>query len=100
MEILVGNYLLPVSVNIYTSTSLDFTWSLDTFRCMLWSGHLNPCPAVPWGNTSDISPSLAAVSARVDGTGAQAEDSEMCWGLSQASLTCDTLAILITGRTR
>ena len=100
MEILVGNYLLPVSVNIYTSTSLDFTWSLDTFRCIAWSGHLNPCPAVPRGNTSDISPSLAAVSARVDGTGVQAEDSEMCWGLSQASLTCDTLAILITGRTR
>ena len=34
MEILVGNYLLSVSMNIYTSTSLDFTWSLDTFRCI------------------------------------------------------------------
>ena len=71
-EILVGNYLLPVSVDIYASTSLDFTWSLDTFRCMPWSGRLNPCPAVPWGNTRDISPSLAAVSARLDGAGAQA----------------------------
>lgn len=49
-EILVGNYLLPVSVDIYTSTSLDFTWSLDTFRCIAWSGHLNPCPAAPWEN--------------------------------------------------
>lgn len=30
-----------------------------------------PTPTVPWGNTPDSSPSLAAVNARLDGTGAQ-----------------------------
>lgn len=51
-EILVGNYLLPVSVDIYTSTSLDFTWSLDT-QMHAWSG-LEPMPSCTLGKYTRV----------------------------------------------